>query len=248
MKPIKTFVVAITGLLLAAASSHAALTTVNDIWGPQPGGGGGEWNLYNTGVGGNAGNGIMEYLYGAGNFTRVDDSSDIQWVGSPGGATFDAVYAADGENLYTAGLPGNPTSFILTGSATAGAPSISATTVPFTPVSQPFLFLDEATSGSSVVTYAYSNPALNGGVDRMVTFLVTGYYTDPVAQTGWTAFTEPTYVIAFEDGTDYDYNDLVVQVSGVAPVPEPTTMLAGALLLLPFGASTLRILRRNRTA
>ena len=30
-------------------------------------------------------------------------------------------------------------------------------------------------------------------------------------------------------------------------VPEPTTMVAGALLLLPFGASTLRILRR-RTA
>jgi hypothetical protein len=29
-------------------------------------------------------------------------------------------------------------------------------------------------------------------------------------------------------------------------VPEPTTVLAGALLLLPLGASTLRILRRNR--
>ena len=31
-------------------------------------------------------------------------------------------------------------------------------------------------------------------------------------------------------------------------VPEPTTIIAGALLLLPFGASTLRILRRNRIA
>jgi hypothetical protein len=29
------------------------------------------------------------------------------------------------------------------------------------------------------------------------------------------------------------------------PVPEPTTMIAGALLLLPFGASTVRILRRK---
>jgi hypothetical protein len=57
-------------------------------------------------------------------------------------------------------------------------------------------------------------------------------------------------VIAFEDGTDFDFNDLVVEVSGVAPVPvpEPTTMVAGALLLLPFGASTLRILRKNRAA
>jgi hypothetical protein len=34
----------------------------------------------------------------------------------------------------------------------------------------------------------------------------------------------------------------------VSPVPEPTTMIAGALLLLPFGASTLRMLRKNRKA
>jgi hypothetical protein len=32
----------------------------------------------------------------------------------------------------------------------------------------------------------------------------------------------------------------------LAVVPEPTTMIAGALLLLPFGASTLRALRKNR--
>jgi hypothetical protein len=40
----------------------------------------------------------------------------------------------------------------------------------------------------------------------------------------------------------YTYNEPSVVV------PEPTTMIAGALLLLPFGASTLRILRKNRTA
>ncbi len=33
-----------------------------------------------------------------------------------------------------------------------------------------------------------------------------------------------------------------------SPVPEPTTIIAGALMLLPFGASTLRILRKNRAA
>lgn len=31
------------------------------------------------------------------------------------------------------------------------------------------------------------------------------------------------------------------------PVPEPTTLVAGALLLLPFGASTLRLLRRRHS-
>ena len=39
-----------------------------------------------------------------------------------------------------------------------------------------------------------------------------------------------------------------ITVSGVSAVPEPTTMIAGALLLLPFGASTLRILRKKQTA
>jgi hypothetical protein len=34
----------------------------------------------------------------------------------------------------------------------------------------------------------------------------------------------------------------------VTAVPEPTTMIAGALLLLPFGASTLRMLRKSRKA
>jgi hypothetical protein len=33
-----------------------------------------------------------------------------------------------------------------------------------------------------------------------------------------------------------------------APVPEPTTVIAGALLLLPFGATALRMLRKNRAA
>ncbi len=32
------------------------------------------------------------------------------------------------------------------------------------------------------------------------------------------------------------------------PTPEPTTLIAGALLLLPFGASTLRVLLRKRAA
>ena len=248
MKRIKTLVVAIAGLVLAAASSHAALTTVNDIWGPQPGGGASEWNIYNTGSG-TAANGVMEYLYGTGNFTRVDDSSDILWMGSPGGASFEAVYAGASQALYTAGVTGSPISStpILTASGNYAAPVRTGNFIDINPVSQPFLFLDEANGNN-----AYSDPALNGGVDRMVTFAVTGYLADPGVLSSWTAFSDGTthYVIAFEDGTDFDFNDLVVEVSGVAPVPvpEPTTMVAGALLLLPFGASTLRIMRKNRAA
>jgi hypothetical protein len=36
--------------------------------------------------------------------------------------------------------------------------------------------------------------------------------------------------------------------NNTTPVPEPTTIIAGALLLLPFGASTVRFLRKSRAA
>jgi hypothetical protein len=44
-----------------------------------------------------------------------------------------------------------------------------------------------------------------------------------------------------------DINSITVGAY-VAAVPEPTTIIAGAMLLLPFGASTLRILRKSRAA
>jgi hypothetical protein len=57
------------------------------------------------------------------------------------------------------------------------------------------------------------------------------------------------YLLGWEDiplsSGDKDYQDMLVKVDAV-PVPEPTTMIAGALLLLPFGASTLRILRKRK--
>jgi len=40
----------------------------------------------------------------------------------------------------------------------------------------------------------------------------------------------------------------VPYLSWLLPTQKPTTMIAGALLLLPFGASTLRMLRKKRAA
>jgi hypothetical protein len=45
--------------------------------------------------------------------------------------------------------------------------------------------------------------------------------------------------------TDPTAQELIV---GVSPVPEPTTLLAGAALLVPLGASTLRFCRKQRQA
>jgi hypothetical protein len=46
----------------------------------------------------------------------------------------------------------------------------------------------------------------------------------------------------------YNYNGTLAQDQlGLVAVPEPATLIAGALMLLPFGASTIRVLRRNRS-
>lgn len=76
------------------------------------------------------------------------------------------------------------------------------------------------------------------------------YGTDNWVKYGWTFPAEDlsnAYLIAqlytWDTGQTYS-----VSFENVSAVPEPTTMLAGALLLLPFGASTVRFLRKNRTA
>ena len=51
-----------------------------------------------------------------------------------------------------------------------------------------------------------------------------------------------------QDGSGSAQPAFWVDDISLVAVPEPTTIIAGALLLLPFGASTLRILRRNRMA
>ncbi len=71
---------------------------------------------------------------------------------------------------------------------------------------------------------------------------------------GTTTFGQMTvYETAVEIG-DWNNGTATIPASAnidsitIFPVPEPTTMIAGALLLLPFGASTLRILRKRQMA
>lgn len=46
----------------------------------------------------------------------------------------------------------------------------------------------------------------------------------------------------------YSGNDFALDDISLTPVPEPSTVIAGALLLLPFGATTLRLIRKNGVA
>jgi hypothetical protein len=57
-----------------------------------------------------------------------------------------------------------------------------------------------------------------------------------------------SYTLAY-GGPDFSPGLHMVTAEGtVTAVPEPTTLISGALLLLPFGASTLRILRKRQGA
>ena len=64
------------------------------------------------------------------------------------------------------------------------------------------------------------------GLDHMVTWEITG-------NAGHAGNVVGNYVVAWEEGSDHersggfdrDYNDLVVEVSGVTPIPEPATVV-----------------------
>ena len=111
----------------------------------------------------------------------------------------------------------------------------------------------------------YSQQSLNNGDDHMVTLKTTTTRNLDLSASGLGGWALPQvngqdktetwnpneYLLGWEDlalsGGDDDYQDMLVKVCAV-PVPETSTVVAGALLLLPFGFSTLRILRKSRVA
>jgi hypothetical protein len=177
--------------------------------------------------------GIVDGVFGAGNWVRVDDNADQLWAASPTGGNVGvqvtAVFAGYTQNLgYVQGGAFTPL-------ITTASPGESASA----PIDGAFLFAD-LTGPVGHPTLFTSDPESNpdGGpfpIDHMVSFLATaGAY-------------EGQYILAFEDlpqGGDKDFNDLVFLASGVAPVPEP-----GTLVLLGGGlAGLLGYARRKRAA
>ena len=91
-------------------------------------------------------------------------------------------------------------------------------------------------AGPSVTTLTYNNV-----VSPSVS---TPFIMDLYA---WNGMTAVDAAQASWSGTAWTITALGLNTAPT-PVPEATTVLAGALLLLPFGASAFRILRKNRIA
>jgi hypothetical protein len=75
-------------------------------------------------------------------------------------------------------------------------------------------------------------------------FTGTGYFVD---STGTYADTDATFTLGTTGEAGGAESDNF-SMSTVAPVPEPTTFIAGAAMLLPFGVGAFRSLRKDRKA
>jgi hypothetical protein len=157
------------------------------------------------------------------------DSVDISWTDGNYGGPIDALEAII--------VPGSGAAFDLP--VTVTDPGWSAVLLNSTAT----FAAGPANGNNQTITLSFAD-SLNSLTGVKVDF----YYWDEgnaQPQLAWQWLNLPTDV-GYTEGTDWEY------LSGTSPaepsVPEPTTMIAGALLLLPFGVSTLRILRKTRTA
>ncbi|PID81048.1 hypothetical protein CSB20_04225 [bacterium DOLZORAL124_64_63] len=238
MKKYLTPVAFFACLILCVSGAWALETPVNfDRW-PD---GGAERNLDD----------ILDSLYGWGNLERIDDAVDTHWVlantGGPnaldGGAIAQAKYAGFGETFgYWAGgtfhdlfsiAPGSGNNF---DNGIGLNPTVLDGTIDEAIVgSGPFeLGLDP--SGTNMVWS--SDPTKNDKrkgqfLDHMVTYRIVGGANNEIGN----------YVVAWEDLPilgDHDYNDVVIELSGVRPTPEPGTVILMGLGLLGLGILQLR--------
>jgi hypothetical protein len=172
--------------------------------------------------------GILNTLYGAGNWTAVSPDSLWWQTVSPAGATAIAKYASYSQNFGYMDSSNNFVSIFSYNGSSFGYIPPSSLNATFDTDHNPFIFADRIPN----INQTWTSLTNSDGVDHMRTFLVTNG-----AAVGH-------YVLGWEDligGGDKDYDDFVIEVSGVKPVPEPAT-----LLLLGAGAAGLCYMRRRQ--
>jgi len=159
---------------------------------------------------------ILNKLYGLANVQRIEDGpfpGDQIWLNLDGGATATAKYSAYDQTFgYIPGESGG--TFVPLFTATGGLYPIHGSGVGGTiPGGVSVFRFGDDPSGAPLRSSRESDNT--SGNDHMVTWLITG---------GQSA---GNYAIAWEDLDlgDADYNDLVVEVSGVSPVPEASTLI-----------------------
>jgi hypothetical protein len=193
----------------------------------------------------------------------LDVKPQVTSHGGPnlGSGVLDAT--SNGNGSFTV----NSGSFTWTAGLYAGA---TASLVPLTAPANP----GPGFSGSTFVMYGGTElfPVDNLIYPNQTSLLTPSGGVGLGAQTGGLAFDDPSfsgpggnglafllyannsggageYGVAFNGAGNHPYLDNYDGGTiSITAVPEPTTMVAGAMLLLPLGMSALRILRKNRMA
>jgi len=212
-------------LLIFAAEAHGGFTTWNPT--PMPS----EMDLDE----------MLDHLYGLQNLRQIDDfgpgTKDQLWSNLGASVTLKARYAAYSQ---TFGYLRGESSYIFDPLFTATQDGfLSGVSATFSPAQSGEIFrFANKPSGAPIWSSKIANNS--DGLDHMVTFEIVG--TDAAHAGNEIGH----YVLAWEDMRnlgDVDYNDLLVEVSGVEPIPEPAT-----LTLFGLGAAGLitRRIRRRR--
>jgi hypothetical protein len=233
-----TKMIVVAGALGLAAQAQAALTITATINGSPEAG----TSLLSFGsLPNNGANGASDSTGGTVGGVAVSFSPDAgavlgsvanvnaaPWVGGSGGA-------ADANVYLTSGSEGGPST---------GAAATLTFSSPQTYLGLLWGSVDSYNTlsfynGSTLVATVGGQDVLNA--NSGITASAQGFGgTAYVNIDGIPAFTS---VVATSSQYAFEFDNVAYSA-----VPEPSTMISGALLLLPFGASTLRILRKNRAA
>jgi hypothetical protein len=102
-------------------------------------------------------------------------------------------------------------------------------------------------SGYKITSWSGNGPAVQAWFNTFVGGVGGAALVPP---TTGTILRDAAYALPTGRNTGIDANDGAGQdlIFNTTPIPEPSTLIAGGLLLLPFGASTLRFIRKNKTA
>ena len=209
-------VVIVVLMLYPAGSAFAGFTYVNPV-----GGDGAGTGLFD----------ILDGIYGAGNYTRVDDDFDQWWVETNGGATAIAKYAGYNQSFGYIDPFDNSFNEILNVSSNGIVSGITGTF--HMPTHPEFRFADDP-SDTRIWTSDPSDNNRRRDQDHMVSFELNN----------------GNYVLCWEDSYrlgDRDYQDLIVEVDHLRTLSNlSTTPVPGAVMLAGIGIGLFGCMRKRK--